>query len=180
MKHFYEFGPYRLDIDKRLLLREGEPIALTPKALDTLFVLVENAGSMLEKEELMKKVWPNSFVEEGNLTVNISLIRKSLAGIKAVLDWDWAGAENEYKKAIELNPNYATAHHWYASQLVIMGQMEESLTEIRNAQKLDPLSLGINKKSWPTIWASNPMLCWPESIEPGRNSKSWLGIASIR
>ena len=78
MKHFYEFGPYRLDIDKRLLLREGEPIALTPKALDTLFVLVENAGSVLEKEELMKKVWPNSFVEEGNLTVNISLIRKSL------------------------------------------------------------------------------------------------------
>jgi DNA-binding winged helix-turn-helix (wHTH) protein/TolB-like protein/Flp pilus assembly protein TadD len=78
MRHFYEFGPYRLDIDRRLLFREGEPIALTPKALDTLFVLVENAGLILEKEELMKKVWPNSFVEEGNLTVNISSIRKSL------------------------------------------------------------------------------------------------------
>lgn len=78
MKHFYEFGPYRLDIDKRLLFKEGELISLTPKALDTLFVLVENAGSTLEKEELIKRVWPNTFVEEGNLTVNISVIRKSL------------------------------------------------------------------------------------------------------
>ena len=78
MKHFYEFGPYRLDIDRRLLFREDEPIALTPKALETLIVLVENAGLVIEKEELMKKVWPNSFVEEGNLTVNISMIRKCL------------------------------------------------------------------------------------------------------
>ncbi|HET9532740.1 MAG TPA: tetratricopeptide repeat protein [Blastocatellia bacterium] len=78
MKHYYEFGPYRLDIDKRLLFRDDESIYLTPKALDTLFVLIENAGTVLEKEELMKRVWPNSFVEEGNLTVNISMIRKCL------------------------------------------------------------------------------------------------------
>jgi DNA-binding winged helix-turn-helix (wHTH) protein/TolB-like protein/Tfp pilus assembly protein PilF len=78
MKHFYQFGPFTLDVDKRLLFREGEPIALTPKALDTLIVLVENAGTTLDKEELIRKVWPDSFVEEGNLTVNISTIRKSL------------------------------------------------------------------------------------------------------
>ena len=69
----------------------------------------------------------------------------SLASIKAVTDWDWHGAENEYRRAIELNPKYATAHHWYAAQLLLQGRLDESLQEIKKAQQLDPLSLGINK-----------------------------------
>jgi adenylate cyclase len=69
----------------------------------------------------------------------------SLASIKAVTDWDWQGAENEYRKAIELNPNYATAHHWYATQLMLQGRFDEALEQIKKAQQLDPLSLGINK-----------------------------------
>jgi serine/threonine-protein kinase len=69
----------------------------------------------------------------------------SLASIKAVTDWDWQGAENEYRKAMELNPNYPTAHHWYAVQLLVEGKLDEALLEIKKAQQLDPLSLGINK-----------------------------------
>jgi eukaryotic-like serine/threonine-protein kinase len=69
----------------------------------------------------------------------------SLASIKAVTDWDWQGAENEYRKAIELNPNYPTAHHWYAAQLLLMGKLGPALSEIKKAQQLDPFSLGINK-----------------------------------
>ena len=69
----------------------------------------------------------------------------SLASIKAATDWDWQGAENEYRRAIELNPNYPTAHHWYGSQLILQGRMERALQELRTAQQLDPLSLGINK-----------------------------------
>jgi serine/threonine protein kinase/Tfp pilus assembly protein PilF len=69
----------------------------------------------------------------------------SLASIKAVTDWDWQGAENEYRRAIELNPNYATAHHWYAAQLLLQGRLDQALQEIKKAQQLDPLSLGINK-----------------------------------
>jgi serine/threonine protein kinase/Tfp pilus assembly protein PilF len=69
----------------------------------------------------------------------------SLASIKAVTDWDWQGAENEYRRAIELNPKYATAHHWYAAQLILQGRFDEALQEIKKAQQLDPLSLGINK-----------------------------------
>jgi len=69
----------------------------------------------------------------------------SLASIKAVTDWDWQGAESEYRKAIELNPNYATAHHWYAAQLLLQGRLDEALQEIKKAKQLDPLSLGINK-----------------------------------
>ena len=69
----------------------------------------------------------------------------SLASIKAVADWDWQGAENEYRRAIELNPKYPTARHWYAAQLLIQGRLDEALQEIKRAQQLDPLSLGINK-----------------------------------
>jgi serine/threonine protein kinase/Tfp pilus assembly protein PilF len=69
----------------------------------------------------------------------------SLASIKAVTDWDWQGAENEYRRAIELNPNYPTAHHWYAAQLLLQGRLDEALQEIKKAKQLDPLSLAINK-----------------------------------
>src|SRR6185295_1126247 len=76
---FYRFGDFTLDIDQRVLLREGKPLALTPKVFDTLLILVENSGQIVEKEELMRRLWPNTFVEEGNLTVNIQQLRKSLS-----------------------------------------------------------------------------------------------------
>ncbi|MEP6818896.1 MAG: protein kinase [bacterium] len=76
---------------------------------------------------------------------NLAEAHTSLASTKAVTDWDWQGAENEYLKAIELNPNYATAHHWYAAQLLLQGRLDSALVEIKKAQQLDPLSLGINK-----------------------------------
>src|SRR5262245_18516349 len=76
--HHYEFGPFRIDIVERLLLRDGESVPLTPKAFDLLFALVEHHGHLLEKDELLKKVWPDTFVEEANLSYNISLIRKAL------------------------------------------------------------------------------------------------------
>ena len=77
-KHLYEFGPFRLDAQERLLLRGGEVVPLTPKALDLLLALINEHGHLLEKDELMKLVWPDAFVEEANLSYNISLIRKAL------------------------------------------------------------------------------------------------------
>jgi DNA-binding winged helix-turn-helix (wHTH) protein/TolB-like protein len=77
-KHLYEFGPFRLDVRERLLLRDEESVSLTPKALDLLLALVEHHGHLLEKDELLKRVWPDTFVEEANLSYNISLIRKAL------------------------------------------------------------------------------------------------------
>jgi len=77
-KHFYEFGPFRLDTTERLLLRGGEAVALTPKLFDILLVLVSNCGHILEKEEVIKAVWPDTAVEEGSLTRNISTLRKAL------------------------------------------------------------------------------------------------------
>lgn len=76
--HLFSFGPFRLDSRKRVLLRDGQPVTLTPKAVDTLLVLVENAGQLVEKAELMQRVWPDAFVEEGNLSKNIHALRKVL------------------------------------------------------------------------------------------------------
>jgi eukaryotic-like serine/threonine-protein kinase len=77
-KLFYEFGPFRIDTAEKLLFRQQMPIPLTPKAFDTLLALVENPGHILEKEELMRRVWPDTIVEENNLTQNISALRKAL------------------------------------------------------------------------------------------------------
>src|SRR4051794_28903217 len=78
-KHFYEFGAFQLDVSERVLRRAGQPVQLTPKVFDTLLVLVENSGHIVAKNELMQRLWPDSFVEEGNLAFNISILRKALA-----------------------------------------------------------------------------------------------------
>jgi TolB-like protein/DNA-binding winged helix-turn-helix (wHTH) protein/Tfp pilus assembly protein PilF len=77
-QHFYEFGPFRLDPQKRRLMRDGEVLRLTPKAFDLLLVLVEERGRTVEKDELFKKVWAGVVVEENNLNQNITALRKSL------------------------------------------------------------------------------------------------------
>jgi DNA-binding winged helix-turn-helix (wHTH) protein/tetratricopeptide (TPR) repeat protein len=75
---FLEFGAFRVDLAKRQLLCGGDAVPLTVKVFDTLLALLESNGEVIEKDDLMKKVWPDSFVEEGNLTQNISVLRKVL------------------------------------------------------------------------------------------------------
>ena len=74
----YEFGSYRLRPSERLLVREGHPVPLTPKVFDTLLVFVEHSGQLLSKDELMRMIWRDTVVEEGNLTQNIFILRKTL------------------------------------------------------------------------------------------------------
>jgi len=78
MNHLFEFGPFRLDTEEQLLLREGGPIALPPKVYETLLVLVGSNGRVLTKNELMRAIWPDTVVEEANLAHNISELRKAL------------------------------------------------------------------------------------------------------
>jgi TolB-like protein/Tfp pilus assembly protein PilF len=75
---------------------------------------------------------------------NLAEAHTSLANVMGSYDWNWTAAEKEYRRALELNPNYATAHHWYAGQLAQMGHHVEALEEIRKARQLDPLSPRIN------------------------------------
>jgi Tol biopolymer transport system component/DNA-binding winged helix-turn-helix (wHTH) protein len=74
----FTFGDFRVDCEERALMRDGERVPLTPKVFDLLLLLIENHGHVVEKDRLMKVVWPDAFVEEGNLTQNISVLRKAL------------------------------------------------------------------------------------------------------
>ena len=77
-KVVYEFGPFRMDPEKQVLLRDGQLIAVTPKTFETLLVLVRRGREVVSKEELLKEIWPDSFVEEANLSQHISKLRKAL------------------------------------------------------------------------------------------------------
>jgi len=77
-KLIYEFGPFRLIPTERQLLRADQPVPLTPKTFDLLVVLVESSGHLIKKDELLKRIWPDSFVEEANLSVNMSALRRAL------------------------------------------------------------------------------------------------------
>jgi len=76
----YEFGKFRLDSNQRLVKGEGQALPLTPKMVETLLALVERAGQVVDKDTLMERAGPRTFVEESNLTYNISVLRKVLRG----------------------------------------------------------------------------------------------------
>ena len=75
---YFEFGPFRADPMRRVLLRDGEPVSITAKVFDTLLLLIENQGNLLTKDELLKRLWPDRIVEEAGLTQNIAVLRKIL------------------------------------------------------------------------------------------------------
>jgi TolB-like protein/DNA-binding winged helix-turn-helix (wHTH) protein/Tfp pilus assembly protein PilF len=115
----------------------------------------------------------------------LSEAHASLATLKAIYDWDWSGAEQEFRRAIELNHNYATAHHWYAEDVLIrMGRQQEALAEIERARQLDPLSLQINAVQGRILGLTNQN---DKAIEQGRKALEldpgwaaghwWLGLA---
>ncbi|MET0166858.1 MAG: transcriptional regulator, partial [Vicinamibacterales bacterium] len=82
MSNLYEFGPFRLDLQEQRLLSEGKPVPLTSKSFQLLRVLVENPDRLLPKDELLKLVWPDSYVEEGNLSHHVFALRKALGDEK--------------------------------------------------------------------------------------------------
>src|SRR3954453_20374166 len=76
---YYEFGSLRIEISERALYCGQQPVTLFPKVFDILLVLVEESGRVVTKAELLERVWPGTFVEEGSITQNVSMLRKSLA-----------------------------------------------------------------------------------------------------
>jgi len=94
-----------------------------------------------------KEFWPKAraaAVRALEIDENLAQAHALLADLKYLFDWDWPGAEREFRRAIELNPNYPTGHQWYANYLSVCGRFPEALREIQSAQKLDPLNLVIN------------------------------------
>jgi DNA-binding winged helix-turn-helix (wHTH) protein len=74
----FNFGNFTLDVERRLLLRDGEPVPLTPKAFDTLAVLVRRSGHVVGKDELLAEIWADAFVEESTIAQNVFTLRKAL------------------------------------------------------------------------------------------------------
>lgn len=90
-KRIYEFGRYRVDGDERLVWRDGKPVPLSGKPVDTLLLLLEHSGRLVEKSELLHEVWKDAFVEDGNVAVTISMLRKALQD---------DGAEHQYIQTV--------------------------------------------------------------------------------
>ena len=108
--HCYEFGRFRLKVAERVLLREGELVPLTPKVFDILVTLVENGGQVVAKDDLMRRVWPNTFVEEGNLTQNISLLRKALGETPGGVQFIETVPRRGYRFVAETNETWDEDH----------------------------------------------------------------------
>jgi DNA-binding winged helix-turn-helix (wHTH) protein/TolB-like protein len=107
----HRFGPFTYDACQRLLFRNGEPVPVVPKLIDTLHILLERRGRVVEKSELMRLVWPDAVVEESGLTRNVSLLRKTLGDeseqyIQTVpkRGYRFAAAEAEYAAAVHVRP----------------------------------------------------------------------------
>ncbi len=116
--------------------------ALSYAGLADTYSLLGDAGYLPPSE-----AWPKAkaaAMQALDIDDALAEAHTSLGLVREHFEWDWAGAEQEFKRAIELNPNSATAHHWYGAYLANMGRSEEGLRETKKAQELDPLSLIIN------------------------------------
>src|SRR5215813_6864496 len=107
----YEFGPYQFDLSRRELKCAGETITLTRKATEILILLLANAGHVVEKEELLREVWPNTFVEEANLAQHVFTLRKALGDERAVPRYIETVTRRGYRflgtvRVIETDNNY--------------------------------------------------------------------------
>ncbi|TLZ60840.1 MAG: tetratricopeptide repeat protein [Gammaproteobacteria bacterium] len=106
------------------------------------FVVLGHHGHLPPQEALPKA--KEAAMKALELDPSLAEAHTSLAIVKQSYDWDWSGAEREFKEAIALNPNYATAHHWYSHYLVAMGRLDEAVNELERARDLDPFSIPIN------------------------------------
>jgi eukaryotic-like serine/threonine-protein kinase len=116
--------------------------ALAYAGLADCYIVIPNYSDVSTQEAYVKGKAAASKALE--IDDSLAEAHTSLGGIKSDYEWDYAGAEAEVKRGLTLNPNYATAHHWYAQMLSPMGRHEEAIAEIKRAQSLDPLSLIIN------------------------------------
>ena len=125
-----------------LAVQKDPRYALSYAGLADTYSLLGDAGYLPPSE-----AWPKAkaaAMQALDIDDTLAEAHTSLGLVKEHFEWDWTGAEREFKRAIELNPNSATAHHWYGDYLANMGRPEEGLRETKKAQELDPLSLIIN------------------------------------
>ncbi len=149
-------------------IQEDPNFALAYSGLaDTYDLLAaQDAGGDMRPDEALPKA-KSAALKALEIDETLAEPHVSLAHVKYYYDRDWPAADREFKRAIELNPNYPVAHHWYALFLMSVGRMDQALAEIKRAQELDPLSLPINMSvGWVLGMARRP----DESVEQLRKT----------
>src|ERR1051325_4919764 len=124
-EHIYEFGAFRLNVKAKLFLKENKPVPLNPKTFELLAMLVQRSGHLIEKEELLRELWPDSFVEESNLTQNIYLLRKAL------------GEDANGDAYIKTVPRHG--YRFMAEVSEVHEDLKEPLAETQSTQALAPV-----------------------------------------
>ncbi len=171
----FQFGPFHLDPADQLLLREGKPLSLAPKAFETLLYLVENPHRLVTREELIKAIWPNSFVEDGSLSVNISLIRRTLGDMRGGGPY------------IETVPRKG---YRFLSDVRVLATEEQSVplfaasTRSSSSQLASPAALGLRELSTSLVAPGEPSITPPPRAAPLaplliRRSKALAGVATV-
>jgi DNA-binding winged helix-turn-helix (wHTH) protein/TolB-like protein len=153
----YEFSRFRLDPENHLLESEGIPISLTPKAFEILLVLVENGNRLTTKEELMRKVWPDSFVEEANLTVNISALRKQLGETSDGQQHIETVPKKGYRFTVPVSHSRAD-DHVASGQSVIPAQIASREILVRGKDRRVSTEVAIGKASGTSRWLRLTMI----------------------
>ena len=169
MKQLYEFGSFTLDVEESRLLRDGQPVPLKPKVLETLLVLVESSGHVMDKKELMQLLWPDSFVEEANLAVNISQLRKALGDDENGEHFIETVPKRGYRFAAQVTKVLAeradmVVHERTRSRIVI----EECETggDDEAQRMIDPVGLPVR--------AVTSVLALPRTARPASNPIDWV------
>ena len=139
---FYEFGPFRVVPQERLLLREGNPVPLPPKAFDVLTALVRNHGHLLEKEELLKTVWPDVIVEEANLAQNVSLLRRALGESPEGKQYIETVPRSGYRFAAEVSEVPAS------NQELVLEERSRSRVVVETAEKSRAYGWFAHRRAW--------------------------------
>jgi len=159
-KVLYEFGPFQVDPDKQVLLCENQPVAITPKAFETLMILVRHSRDVVSKDELMQALWPDAFVEEANLSQNIFMLRKALGDTPEARRYIMTLPGRGYRFTAEVRTttqdgNDLVVQSRSHSQLVV-----EPKDRAASRNSITPLRLyrGIRRKYWFAIGAAAAVL----------------------
>jgi len=131
---FYEFGPFRVNVAERVLEKNDELVSLTPKVFETLLVLVEHSGHVLAKDDLISRLWPDTFVEESSLTQNISLLRRALDEAPGAPKYIETIPKRGYRfvadvRRLSIDTHETTTQESISTQLMIAAQIEEEVSD---------------------------------------------------
>jgi DNA-binding winged helix-turn-helix (wHTH) protein/Tol biopolymer transport system component len=149
-QHIYTFGPFLLDARQHILLRDGEPVTLAPKAVDILLPLVRNAGSLVGKDDLMKEVWPDAFVEEGNLSKNISVLRQALGNAEGGREYIETVPKRGYRFVATVRAGLADGERPYVEMEAQSVAIPAIGGDLLPATAPTPASqVGVGARNWP-------------------------------